>query len=337
MNEKRRALCAHLAGLPLLSLAGAGALSWRSAQAAPGYPDKPVSVVVPFAPGGNTDIVARMIGTGLAKRLDANIVVENKAGAGGNIGAAAVARARPDGYTVLYSTASTFAINPHIYANLPFDPVKAFQPLAVTIQVPVVLVVSADSGIKSLKELMAHVKANPDTASYGSNGNGTSSHIACHVLAQKMGVPKLLHVPYKQGPQVLTDLAGGQLTFAFDAWSVLGPQVKAGRLVALAVSGTERLKAAPGIPTVGEVLETDYDIVTWNAFCLPSGVPAEIVATLRAAVQGAMEEPAIRSRLEGEGVPPYAPMSPAELDAFFKREYEKWGALVRLVGAAGTA
>lgn len=337
MNEKRRALCAHLAGLPLLSLAGAGALPWRSAQAASGYPDKPVSVVVPFAPGGNTDIVARMIGTGLAKQLDANIVVENKAGAGGNIGAASVARARPDGYSVLYSTASTFAINPHIYTNLPFDPVKAFTPLAVTIQVPVVLVVTASSGIKSLKELMAHVRAHPETSSYGSNGNGTSSHIACHVLAQKMGTPKLLHVPYKQGPQVLTDLTGGQLTFAFDAWSVLGPQVKAGRLVALAVSGSQRLKAAPDIPTVSEVLDTDYDIVTWNAFCLPAGVPADIVTRLRDAVQTTMKDPAIQSRLEGEGVPPYPAMSAAELDAFFKREYEKWGALVRLVGATGIA
>jgi len=200
-----------------------------------------------------------------------------------------------------------------------------------------VLVVSASSGIKTLKELVAHVQANPDKASYGSNGNGTSSHIACHVLAQKMGVPKLLHVPYKQGPQVLTDLTGGQLTFAFDAWSVLGPQVKAGRLVALAVSGTERLKAAPEIPTVSETLGTDYDIVTWNAFCLPSGVPADIAATLRKAVQETMDDPAIRTRLENEGVPPYAPMTAAEIQTFFKREYEKWGELVKLVGATGIA
>jgi len=337
MNHRRRALCAQLAGLPLLSLAGAAGLPWRAAQAASGYPDKPVSVVVPFAPGGNTDIVARLIGTGLAKRLNGNIVVENKAGAGGNIGAATVARAKPDGQTLLYSTASTFAINPHVYSNLPFDPIQAFEPVAVTIQVPVVLVVTAASGITSLDQLAAHVKARPEAASYGSNGNGTSSHIACHVLAQKLGVPDLLHVPYKQGPQVLTDLAGGQLTFAFDAWSVVGPQVKAGRLVALAVSGRERLKAAPEIPTVAEVLKTDYDIVTWNAFCVPRGTPAAIVTKLREAVQGTLQDPAVHDRLEGEGVPPYAPMSAAELDAFFKREYEKWGALVKLVGATGIA
>jgi len=333
MNVKRRTFCAQLASLPLV---GAGAMMpWRSVQAASKYPDKPVSIVVPFAPGGNTDIIARLIGTVLSKHLDANLVIENKAGAGGNIGAAAVARARPDGYTLLYSTASSFAINPHVYSSLPFDPRTAFEPLAVTIQVPVVLVVTAESGIKTLDQLAAHLRENPDTATYGSSGTGTSSHIACHVLAQKLGVPKAVHVPYKQGPQVLTDLAGGQLTYAFDAWSVVGPQVKSGRLVALAVSGKARLKAAPDVPTVEELLKTDFDVVTWNAYVAPAGLPADIAAQLREAIQASLRDPAINARVENEGVPAYAPMTAEQTRAFFESEYAKWGELVKLVGATG--
>ena len=336
MNKQRRGFCSVLAATPLFAAVATIGAPMR-AFAASGYPDKPITVIVPFAPGGNTDIIARLIGKGLGSRLNTNIVVENRAGAGGNIGASTAARAKNDGYTVVYSTATTFAINPHIYTNLNFDPIKDFTPVAVTIKVPVVLVVSAQSGIKTLDDLVKHVKANPNKASYGSNGNGTSSHIACHVLAQKMGTPGVLHVPYKQGPQVLTDLTGGQLTYAFDAWSVLGPQVKAGRLVALAVSGAERLKAIPDVPTVAEALGTDYDIVTWNAFCVPSGTPEADVNTLRQAIVETMAEPGLTERLEGEGVPPYAPMSPQETQAFFASEYEKWGKLVKLVGADATS
>ena len=334
MNQNRRAFCAQLASVPLLSAVGAGVIApWRGVQAASTYPNKPMSIIVPFAPGGNTDIIARMIGTTLSKQLDANLVIENKAGAGGNIGTAAVARARPDGYTLLYSTASSFAINPHVYSSLPFDPRTAFEPLAVTIQVPVVLVVTAESGIKTLDELAAHLRANPDTATYGSSGTGTSSHIACHVLAQKLGVPNAVHVPYKQGPQVLTDLVGKQLTYAFDAWSVVGPQVRSGRLVALAVSSKERLKAAPDVPTIDELLNTDFGVVTWNAYVAPSGLPTEIAAQLREAIQAALKDPTINARLENEGVPAYAPMTAEETRTFFASEYEKWGELVKLVGA----
>ena len=333
MNKQRRGFCSVLAATPVFAAVSALGLSTGPARAAAGFPQGPVTLVVPFAPGGNTDIIGRMIGKGMSAHLDTNVVVENRAGAGGNIGASTAARARPDGQTMLYSTATTFAINPHIYANLSFDPLKDFIPVAVTIEVPVVVVVPASSGIKTLKELAEHVRKNAKSSSYGSNGNGTSSHIACHVLAQKMGVPELLHVPYKQGPQVLTDLTGGQLTYAFDAWSVLGPQVKAGRLVALAVSGKNRLKAAPDVPTVAEALDTDYEIVTWNAFCVPAGTPEDRVQSLRAAVVQTMADPELAQRLESEGVPPMPPMSAEETAAFFKSEYDKWGKLVKLVGA----
>lgn len=337
MNQHRRRFCSALTATPIVAALSGLGLPTAAARAASGYPNKPITVVVPFAPGGNTDIIARLIGRTLTTRLDTNLIVENRAGAGGNIGAAAAARAKPDGYTLVYSTATTFSINPHLYANLTFDPIKDFTPVAVTIQVPVVLVVSADSGITSLEELAKHLKANVKTASYGSNGNGTSSHIACHVLAQQMGVPELLHVPYKQGPQVLTDLAGGQLTFAFDAWSVLGPQVKAGRMVALAVSGKERLKAIPEVPTVGEVLGTDYDIVTWNAYCVPSGVADADITVLREAILATLAEPELVNRLEAEGVPVYPTMTLAETKTFFESEYKKWGELVKLVGADATS
>ena len=337
MNNQRRKFCAVLTATPIVgALAGIG-LPLSAARGASAYPNKPITVVVPFAPGGNTDIIARLIGRGLSTRLDTNLIVENRAGAGGNIGAAVAARAKPDGYTMIYSTATTYSINPHIYPNLSFDPIKDFTPVAVTIQVPVVLVVSAASGITSLKALVEHVKANTNTSSYGSNGNGTSSHIACHVLAQQMGAPTLLHVPYKQGPQVLTDLTGGQLTFAFDAWSVIGPQVKSGRLVALAVSGRERLSTIPDVPTVAEILGTDYNIVTWNAYCVPSGVPDADVAVLRNAINETLADPELAKRLEAEGVPVHPSMSLEETQTFFQDEFKKWGELVKLVGADSTS
>jgi len=331
MNLKRRTFCSGLAATPI-ALA-MGSVFSGSAFAASGFPNKPINLIVPFAPGGNTDIIARLINTSLDQSLGARVVVDNRAGAGGNIGAGAAARAPADGYTMLYSTATTFAINPHLYTNLPFDPLKDFRPVAVTIDVAVALVVSADLGVKTLAELAEYVKANPKKASFGSNGNGTSSHIACHVLAQKMGAPDTLHVPYKQGPQVLTDLAGGQLTFAFDAWSVVAPHVRSGRLVALAVSGKQRLKAAPDVPTVAEALNTDYDIVTWNAYCVPAKTPDEVVDVLRKAVLSALDDPKLRTRLEDEGVPPHPPLSLEETQAFFEAEHEKWGKLVKLVGA----
>jgi len=333
MNNQRRKFCSALTATPIVAALAGLNLPLSAARAATGYPDKPITVVVPFAPGGNTDIIARLIGRTLSTRLDTNLIVENRAGAGGNIGAAVAARAKPDGYTMVYSTATTYSINPHLYNNLTFDPIKDFTPVAVTIQVPVVLVVSVESGITSLEGLAKHLKANLKTSSYGSNGNGTSSHIACHVLAQQMGVPELLHVPYKQGPQVLTDLAGGQLTFAFDAWSVLGPQVKAGRMVALAVSGKERLKAIPDVPTVAEVLGTDYNIVTWNAYCVPTGVAEADITVLRNAIIETLADAELTKRLEAEGVPVYPAMSLDETKAFFKSEYDKWGELVKLVGA----
>lgn len=331
MNPHRRHFCGKLAATPLAAFMAAWGIP--VAARAAGYPDKPISVVVPFAPGGNTDIVARLVGTALNQRLGTNMVIDNRAGAGGNIGAQAAARARADGYTLLYSTATTFSINPHLYARLPFDPLKDFVPIAVTISVPVVLVVSAKSGIKTLAELRDRARSQPKSVSYGSNGNGTSSHIACHVLAQKMGATDVLHVPYKQGPQVLTDLQGGQLTYAFDAYSVVGPLVRSGRLVALAVSGKERLKAAPDVPTVAEALGVDYEIVTWNAYCAPAGTPTAIVETLRSAIVAALAEPALLKRLEADGVPVYPAMSLAQTQAFFQSEHERWGKLVKLVGA----
>jgi len=336
MHSHRRNFCGMLAAVPAAASLAALGLPLAARAAAGRYPEKPISVVVPFAPGGNTDIVARLLGNSLNQRLGTNLVIDNRAGAGGNIGAIAAARSRPDGHNLIYSTATTFCINPHIYTKLGFDPLKDFVPIAVTISVPVVLVVSADSGIKTLKELAQRARANPKSVSYGSNGNGTSSHIACHVLAQKMGAPTALHVPYKQGPQVLTDLQGGQLTYAFDAYSVVGPLVRAGRLVALAVSGKERLEAAPDVPTVAEALGTDYDIVTWNAFCAPAGTPAPMIETLRAAIAQSLAEPAILKRLVADGVPPHPAMTQAQTQAFFAAEFERWGKLVKLVGADAT-
>lgn len=298
------------------------------------YPDRTVKLLVPFAAGSSTDIAARTWSEQLSKELKgASVVVENKAGAGGTVGSAIVARSAPDGYNLLYSAATSYCISPFVYPDLAYNPERDFEPIAVTISVPVFLVVAGDSDIKGFDDLLAAIAAHPDRYSYGSNGVGTSSHIACKLFSTLIGQPDLLHVPYKTGSQgVMADVIGGRITFAVDPWSVVGPMIESGRLRAIGVTSAERLAVAPNVPTLTEQLKKDCVVVTWNGLWAPKGTPLDIVQDLHSAVTRGRAAPGLAQRFESQGTPLMPQMSLVQTEQFMASEIKRWKALVDLTG-----
>ena len=327
MHFSRRSFLCSLAGLPW---AASGLFQHRQAMAQDRYPSRAIKFIVPFAPGSSTDISARMWGDVIAKQLGGAVIVENRAGAGGNIGATAAVRSAPDGYTILYSTATSYAIAPFVYPNLGYDPSRDLIPVAVTTTVPTLLVVSGDSDIRSFQDLAARVKAAPDRYNYGSNGVGANSHIACKLIANRLGVPDLLHVPVKQGSQaVMSEVMAGRLTFAVDPWSVVGPLVRAGRLRALATTSNKRLAVAPETPTVGEVLQQDFDTTTWSGLWAPAGTTMDIVNRLHDALAAGRKNDALAQQFEEQGTPLMPDMSLPQVNAFMLREVDRWRVMVK--------
>ena len=327
-NSKRRNFLASLASLPL---AASGVLRAGHAAAQERYPSRPIKFIVPFSPGSSTDVAARSWGEVLGKQLGGSpVVVENRAGAGGNIGATAVARATPDGYTLLYSTATTWAIAPLIYPDLAYLPTRDFMPVAVMTAVPTLLVVSGDSDIRSFQDLAARTRAAPDRHSYGSSGVGTSGHIACKLVANRMGVPNLPHAPFKNGSQgVMTEIMGGRLTYAVDAWSVVGPLVRSGRLRALGTTGSKRLSVAPEIPTLSEMLNQEFDTTTWSGLWAPTGTPADIVTRLHEGLAAGRKNAALVKQFEEQGTPLMPDMSLQQVKVFMNQEADRWKAMVK--------
>ncbi|HSV79001.1 MAG TPA: tripartite tricarboxylate transporter substrate binding protein [Ramlibacter sp.] len=321
-SSTRRALLQAAALAPLASLAPG------VARAADAWPAQPIKLVVPFPAGGNTDVIARILAKSMAADLGQPIVIDNKAGAGGNIGVDSVAKSTPDGYTLAYSTLSTYALNVGLYDKLAYDPLKDLAPVALTVEVPLVLVVPASSGVRTLPELLKRLKAAPGKYNYGSAGNGTSSHIACHLFTRMAGVD-VQHIPYKGTTPAMTDLMAGTLAFGMDAPSVVAPLVKSGRLHALAVAVPKRMKALPDVPTFDEAGLKGYRAYSWNAIWAPAGTPAPILDRLNAAVNKAMADPANARQIEELGVVPYASMNRDQVEKFMKKEYETWVPLVR--------
>jgi tripartite-type tricarboxylate transporter receptor subunit TctC len=327
MQTTRRQFLASLATFPV---AAGGILGSAAALAQERYPNRPIKFIVPFAPGSSTDISARMYGEIVARQLGTTVIVDNRAGAGGNIGSTAAARSTPDGYTFLYSTATSYAIAPLIYPDLQYNPVRDLLPIALTNAVPTLLVVSGDSDIKSFQELMSRVKATPDRYSYGSNGVGANSHITCKLIATRMGVPDLLHVPFKNGSQgVMSEVMAGRITYAVDPWSVVGPLVKSGRLRALATTNRKRLAIAPDVPSVSELLRQDFDTTTWAGLWAPAGTSADIAARLHAAVTEARRNTALVKQLEEQGTPLMPDMSLQQVAAFMNQEAERWKVMIK--------
>ncbi|MBW8465557.1 tripartite tricarboxylate transporter substrate binding protein [Acidovorax sp.] len=289
-------LAATLAGLGL----GLGPLQRAHAD---GYPAKPVQLVVPFPPGGAVDIVGRTISKKLGDRLGQPIVVENKAGAGTVVGAAYVANAPADGYTLLISSGSTFTVNPALNAKLPYDPVKSYEPIGLVARVPLILLAHRDVPVNNLRQLIAAVQRTPDKFSYGSFGNGTTGHFAAEPAWSATGI-KLLHVPYRGSAPAMADLMGGQIPFTIDTVAAALPQLKAGKIKAIAVTGATRATQLPDVPTVAEGGFPGFSADSWLAVVAPRGLPAEAKAKLHKALADTLADAEVRSKLLAAGLEP---------------------------------
>ncbi len=304
-------------------LIAACALVATVAQAA--FPERPITIVVPYAPGGAADAVARVVATRLGARLGASVIVDNKAGASGTIGEAYVAKAKADGYTLLYD-ATPYSINPHLFPRMPYA-ANALQPLSLVLLAPNVLIVKNDAPYKNLGELIAKARAEPGKINFASGGSGTVQRLAAELFRQKLGLD-MVHVPYKSGGPAITDVMAGQVDFMFGTVAATYPHVSGGKLRALAVSAPERSSRLPDVPTVAEAAIPGYEAYEWNGMFLPAGTPEAVAATLQKALAEVLREDEVKQRLSDMGAQPMG-STPAEFAAFLKKEDAKWGEVVR--------
>jgi tripartite-type tricarboxylate transporter receptor subunit TctC len=307
----------------------AAALMAAAPAAAQTYPTKPVRVIAPFPPGGGTDLFARAIAQKLGAAWGQQVIVDNRAGAGGMIGSELVARAAPDGYTLLVTSSSTHAINPHLTRKPLYDPLRDFSPIINIASAPNVLVVHPSVPARSVKELVSLAKARPGELNYASNGNGTLSHLTAELFRMRTGT-QLVHIPYKGGPPAVIDLMAGQVALLFAAFPTVAPQVRAGRLRAIAVTGPERVEAAKDLPTVAETLP-EFESSQWWAMFAPAGLATQLVERINRDVQAILSDSDVRGRFAAEGASPIGG-SAASFSAFLKADYEKWGKVVRAAG-----
>ena len=297
------------------------------------YPSKPVRILVSFAAGGPTDQVARIMSAKLTDLLGQTFLVENKTGAGGNLGAADVAKAAPDGYTLLMATVSTHAINPGLYRKMPYDPVQDFAPVSQIGVTPCVLAVHPSVPASDVKGLVALLRANPGKYSYGSSGMGSILHLCGEQFKTSAGGLQAVHVPYRGSAPMIADLMGGQIAFAFDALPTVLPQVQAGKIRAIGGGMAHRARAMPDLPTLQEQGVTGFECYTWNAILAPARTPAPIVKQLSSAINKALQDPAILKRLQDAGVDPTPGSTPEKLAAFIKAELAKWAPIIKASGA----
>lgn len=306
-----------------------------TALASPGlaqdaYPTKPVTIVVPFAAGGSTDVVARIIAQKMSEGLGQQVLVENVAGAGGNLGATKVAKSEPDGYTILMGTVATHALNPLIFKTKPYDPETDFAPISLLAIVPNVLIVNPELPAKTVEELVKLVKEHPGEYAYASSGNGTPLHLSGELFKTMAGVD-LQHVPYKGAGPALNDVVGNQVPIMFDNLPSASEFIKAGTLRALAVTTKERAPSFPDVPTIAESGLPDYETYTWNALFAPAGTPPEILERLQAEAAKALADPGVKTRMDGFSAEIVAG-KPDELAAHVKAEIAKWTPVVQAAG-----
>lgn len=301
-----------------------------SPQAQPAWPTRPITYVVPFAPGGNTDTLARLITPKLAVVLGQPIVIDNKPGAGGNVGSDFVAKSKPDGYTILGGTISSHSINVSVYPNMPYDPVKSFEPVILLGSNPLVFAVNASTPYKSLKEVLDAARAKPGQFAYASPGSGTSPHLAGELLKTLTQID-LTHVPYKGSGPALADVIGGQVPIIIDTTIVLGPHIKSGKLRPLAVAFPQRLGTLPDVVTAAEAGVPGWEVASWQAVFAPAGTPKPIVQRLNAEIAGIMKTPDVQARLAEMGVE-VGGGPPEQLGEFQKGEIAKWAKVVKAAG-----
>lgn len=320
----QRALSAF-AGMAVL-FAGAVTLEVRAQS----YPSKPIRVIVPFTPGGSNDVLARVIGEKIQQEWKQPVVVENKPGAGGNIGAEAVAKAAPDGYTFLIAANNILAINPSLYDKVPFDPVKDFAPVTLLGNVPIVLVVNPSFPAKSVKELIALGKTG-DGLTYASGGSGTPQHLSAELFKSMTGV-KMTHVPYKGNAPAVTDLMGGQVQMLFSPINSVLPHIKSGKLRALAVASDARLSSLPEVPTIAEAGVPGYRSDIWIALVAPAGTSRDIVSKMQQEVAKALAQPDVKEKLLAQGIEPTS-SSPEQLNGLIRTDLARWTKVVKESGA----
>ncbi|MBI2224179.1 MAG: tripartite tricarboxylate transporter substrate binding protein [Betaproteobacteria bacterium] len=314
----------------LASLAGVVLLTAGGTAHGVDFPAKPARIVVPIGPGSSMDIIARVLGQKLHESWEQPVIVDNRAGAGGNIGADLVAKSAPDGYTVLFA-ASSLAISRSYYRKLPYDALRDFEPVTQISSRNNVLVVSPSLPVNSIRELIALAKAKPGQLSYGSGGgNGSSDHMVGELFKLLAGID-ILHVPYKSGPQAQNDLIGGQIQIYLGGIPVQLPMIRAGKVKPLGTSGLKRSPSLPDVPTLDEAGVPGYEVDVWYGFFAPRGTPGNVVARISADVGRIVKSPAMHERLNALGVEP-AGTTPAEFKLLFSREIEKWAQVVKAAG-----
>ena len=307
------------------------ALLFGNAAAAQNYPSRPVKIVVPYPAGGSNDIIARIVAQKLSERSGQNFLVENRGGAGGNVGAEAVAGSEPDGYTLLLSAPPPLTINAALYKSLPFDPAKAFAPVALIAQVPIVLAVHPSLGVKDVKELVALAKAKPGTINFGSSGIGTTNHLAGELLKSKTGID-IVHVPYKGAAPAMNDLLAGHIPMMFDNIPAVLPQVQGKLINAIAVAGSARAGKLPDVPTVAEQGVEGFEASAWFGLVAPARTPAPILAKLQAEIAAILDMADVKTRFIELGAEPGA-VSGEAFGKFLAEETVKWGGIIRASGA----
>jgi tripartite-type tricarboxylate transporter receptor subunit TctC len=312
---------------PLAGVLAAGLLAFAApAQAQADYPNRPIQIVVPFTPGGNTDLIARLIAEKLQASFQQPVTVVNRPGGGMNIGSAAVAGSPPDGYTMLLASPSSFVVNQFIYTNLTYDPDKAWAPVSLAARFPNVLVVHPSMGVKSIQELIAKAKAEPGKINYAIAGVGATSHLSGALFASMAGI-EVNTIPYKGTSDSLRDLVAGHVPYTIDNLGPILPHIRNGQLLALGVSTKDPVSLLPGVPPIGSVLK-GYELSSWNGLAMPAGTPKEIVAKVSAEVHKIVHMPDVAEKMRSFGSEPVGG-TPAQTEAFFKEERPRWEAAVK--------
>ena len=294
------------------------------------YPAKPIKLTVPFPPAGGTDVLSRALAQSITTNTKWVIVIDNRPGAGGNIGHDAVAKSPADGYSIAMGQTANLAVNPALYPGMPFDPLRDFEPIALVSSQPLILVVAANSPFKSLQDLVAAAKAKPGQLNMGSPGSGTIGHIGGELFQRRAGV-KFAHIPYKGAAPAVTDLMGGSVDLYFGNSQSVDALVKGGRIRALAVTSPKRLKNLPDVPTIAESGYPGFEAATWSGLVAPRGTPKAIVDRLNAEANRALKNPEMLAKLDADGSEPLGG-SPQRFADFLKAEHAKWGAIIRDAG-----
>jgi tripartite-type tricarboxylate transporter receptor subunit TctC len=326
MAISRTIRAAMLAGIAV-------ACALASAQAEDAFPTRPVRMIIPFSAGGPTDIVGRVMGARMGELLGQTFVIENRTGAGGNIGADAVAKAGGDGYTLLMATVSTHAINPGLYKNMPYDPIRDFVPLGRVGVTPTLLAVTNSLPATDFKSLVALIKDNPGKFTFGSSGVGSILHLCGEEFRSMAGNLSMVHVPYRGSAPMDVDLIAGQISMAFDATPTALPMAKSGKIRPIAAGMMKRLRDLPDLPTLDELGLKGYECYTWNVILAPAGTPQPVVDKLNKAINQALADPKVANALEVAGIDPTPGSTPEQSMAFIKDELAKWAPIIKASGA----